>query len=236
MRRLRNAVAVLAVVTAVMPTAVTSQTPVTVSAELAFRSKYLFAGIPFAAEQVQQALVSVGMGSFTVYGFTTWDIDAEDITEADIYADYYRQVTPLLGFFVGGALYNFDFGPDGGGWQATPELYAGAVLGVLLSPTLYVAHDFDLGDGTHVLASVSHSVPLGEGGVSLDLAGNVDYNAEYWTPANGFSYFDVRAGLGVPVGPVTISPIVIVQRRINDAFDGYIVDEEVFGITASVTF
>lgn len=219
---------------ALVPAAVSAQP--TVSAELAYRSKYLFAGIPFASKDVQQAQVSVGLGSVTVYGFSVWDFDRSEITEADVYADYYLQASPLVGLFVGGALYNFDYGPEFGGWQGTQELYGGVVLGTLLSPTLLVAHDFDLGDGTHVLASVTHNLPVGDAGLSLDLGGNVDYNAEYYTTASGFSYGSVSAALNIPVGPLTLSPIAIIQRRLDDAFVDYVPDEEVFGVTASFTF
>lgn len=219
-----------------LPQCAAAQSPVSVSAELPLMSRYLFAGIPFSSDWIQQAQVSVNRGGFTVYGFGTFDFDMSEVTEADIYADFYRQLTPLVGAFVGGALYNFDFGPTGGGWQGTPELYAGVVLGVALNPSLLVAHDFDLGDGTHVLLSVSHSVPVGEGGVTADFGGNVDYNREYWTTESGFSYGDLTAGLSIPVGAVTLRPVFVVQRRLSDVFTGVVVDDEVFGVTAAFTF
>jgi hypothetical protein len=215
-----------------LPVGASAQSPIPVSVELPFRTNYYFAGIPFAAKEIQQAQVSVGLGSFTVYGFATYGFEESDITEADIFADWYTQLTPLLGFFVGGALYNFDYGELAGGWQGTQEVYAGLVLGTLLNPTVLVAHDFELGDGTHVLATVSHNVPLGTSPLSLDLAANVDYNAEYYTADSGFSYGNASVALNVPVGPLTFSPIVIVQRRLDDAFAGYVPDDEVFGITA----
>lgn len=210
-----------------------AQLPVSVAAEVGFRTKYFFAGIPFAAEQVTQPKVTATFGSFTLNGFGTFDHDAGEMTEADLYGDYYVQLAPRLGAYVGGALYNFNFLP---GWEATPELYGGIVISAPLSPTLHVAHDFDLGDGTHLMLMLSHSVPLGTSGVSLNLAGNVDYNDGYWTPESGLSFFDVSAALGIPVGPVTVSPMVLLQRRIDDAFAGFIPDDELFGVTAAFTF
>ena len=221
---------------ALLPTAAAAQSPVPISVESSFRSRYYFAGIPFSTGEVQHAQLSVGLGSVTVYGFATYDFDASGLSEADVYADWYGQVTPLLGLFAGGALYNFDYGEAAGGWQDTQELYAGVVLGTLLSPTLLVAHDFELGDGTHASLTLSHGIPLGAGGLSLDLGGVVDYNAEYYTDQSGLSYGSVSAALGVPVGPVTLSPIVIVQRRIDDAFVGWVPNDEVFGVTASFSF
>ncbi len=245
MRRALGPLLTLAAITApavtlpglvVLPSEVRAQSPVPISVELPFRSKYYWAGVPFAAGEVQQVQLSAGLGSVTVYGFTTYDLDASRISEADLYADWYGQLTPLFGLFVGAALYNFDYGEAFGGWQGTQELYAGVVLGTLLSPTLYVAHDFDLGDGTHVTLSVAHGVPLGASGLSLDLGAEVDYNVEYYTDQTGVSYGALSAALGIPAGPVTLSPIVIVQRRLDDAFVGWVPDDEVFGVTASFSF
>ncbi len=226
--RLAMVVAIAAV--GLLPIGISAQ-PATVSAELAFRSKYLFAGIPFAAEQVQQAKVTVVAGSFTVNAFSVYDIDASDVTETDIYGDYYFQAAPKVGIFLGGALYRFKYDV----WESTPELYGGVVISAPLNPTLFVAHDFDLGDGTHAMLMLSHSVPLGDSGVTLDLAGNVDYNAEYYTTASGLSFVDVSAAIAIPVGPLTVSPMFLIQRRLDDAFL-VVPDEELFGVTASFTF
>jgi hypothetical protein len=231
---MRRSFTVVALLALIAPVAASAQSPVTWSVELPFRSKYLFAGIPFAAEQVQQAQVSAAVGSFTINGFGVYDVDASDVTEADVYADYYSQLSPGVGAYVGGALYSFKLAT---GWESTPELYAGLVFTAPLNPILAVAHDFDLGDGTRVTASLSHPVPLGEGGAVLTLGADADYNSEYYTADSGISYVDAHASIGIPVGAVTISPMVLIQRRVDDDFaDDFIVDEEVFGITASFTF
>ena len=179
-------------VVATASTALRAQTPVTITGELAFRSSYLFAGIPFAAGEVQQAKVTGAAGAFTANVFSVYDFDAGEVTEADLYADYYSQVAPTVGLFVGAALYNFRIG---GQWEATTELYGGVTLAAPLSPTLYVAHDFDLSEGTNAMLSVSHGVPLGTSGVTLDLGAEVAYNAEYYTMDSGFSFL----GLGAAV-------------------------------------
>lgn len=214
-------------------TAVRAQTPVTVTGELAFRSSYLFAGIPFATGEVQQAKLTLGAGAFTVNAFSVYDFDASDVTEADVYADYYAQVAPTVGVFVGAALYNFLIG---GQWETTTELYGGVTLATPLSPTLYVARDFDLSEGTHAMLSVSHGVPLGTSGLTLDLGADVDYNAEYYTMDSGFSFLGLHAAVGLPVGPATVSPMFMIQRRLDDVFDGWVPNDEVFGVTASLTF
>ena len=51
-----------------------AQLPVSVAAEVGFRTKYFFAGIPFAAEQVTQPKVTATFGSFTLNGFGTMPV------------------------------------------------------------------------------------------------------------------------------------------------------------------
>jgi hypothetical protein len=241
----RRRIASSLVVLLVSAAGAAAQTSVT--AEVGFKSRYLFAGIPFATVAdgaVTQGTLTVSRtvgtaGALTLYGFGVLDHESSNLIERDVYADYYHQVSDLVGVFVGGALYNFLLPKAAGGnyWNLTPEAYGGIVLATHLNPTLYVAHDFDLGDGTHATLMLSHAVMLGEGGVSLTFMGNVDYNAEYYATSKGLSYGDVGAALSLPLGPLTVTPSFVVQRRLDDAFENdYIVDDEVFGVSASYTF
>jgi hypothetical protein len=144
-------------------------------------------------------------------------------------ANFYAQLAPTLGAFVGAALYHFKIGQE---WEGTPELYAGVVLTEPLSPTLSFAHDFDLGDGSHATLTLSHAVPLGASGATLGLGGNLDYNDHYYVSDSGFSVADVNIAVNVPIGPLMVSPMVQIQRAIGDLF----IDEELFGVTAAITF
>jgi hypothetical protein len=205
------------------------------SVELPYRSRYLFAGTSFGVRHVQQAQLAVGRGGLTVYGFAVYEFDQSSIIEADLSADYFFDVSSSIGVFVGGALYNFDLGPDGG-WEGTQEVYGGVTSSVLLNPTLLVGHDFDLGDGTHATLGLLHSIPLGERGIGLDLGGSLEYNHHYYTDDSGFAYVDGSVELVVPLGAVTLSPIFIVQRRLDPVFEYAVPDAEVWGITASFDF
>lgn len=218
------------------PDAASAQSPVTTTAEVNLLSDYLFAGIPFASGEVTQAKVTVATAGFTFNAFSVYDYDRSEVTEFDLYGDYYSQLSPGLGLFVGGALYNFDLGTT---WESTVELYGGLVLTAPLSPTLYVAHDFDLGDGTHATLMLSESLPLGASGASVTLAGNIDYNDDYYVDFSGFSYLDLGATVSVPVGPVNVSPMITVQFALDEDFEqaAFVDDvEEVFGVSLSWTF
>lgn len=215
--------------TALLPIGLAAQSPVTVSAQLALKTDYLFAGIPFATGAVTQATVSVGASGLTVNGFAVYDHDTETVSEADLYGDYYAQLSPAVGVFAGAALYSFKIVDA---WDSTPEVYAGVGFTAPLSPTLYVAHDFDLGNGTHATLLLSHSVSVSEAGATLTFGGSLDYNDGYYTAISGFSYADLGVALEIPVGPVLVTPLVVVQAGIDATF----VDEEYFGLSASYTF
>lgn len=201
----------------------------TFSGEVAYRTHYLFAGIPFSSGGVTQATLSMSAGAFTLNGFASYDHDLSDLNEADVYGDVYVQLSPRIGGFAGVGIYNFEFEA---GWETTPEIYAGVVLSAPFSPTVTVAHDLDLGDGTHVLLTLSRSVPLGESGATLDFVGDLDYNDGYWVDVSGFSFADVGVSVAIPLGRLTISPMALAQFGIDDQF----VDEEVLGVRASWTF
>lgn len=213
-----------------------AQSPVSFAAETSLMSRYMFAGIPFSSDAVQHAQVSASGSGLTVYGFATWDHDLGEVVELDVYGDYYRQLAPTVGAYVGLALYSFKLA---GSFDGTPEIYGGVTVSALLNPTLHVAHDFDLGSGTHATLMLSHAVALGTSGASLRFSGDVDYNDGYWEEfwqvngeASGLSYADVGATLDLPVGPLTVSPGVVLLFAIHEDF----VDEQVFGLTASMSF
>ena len=227
MRRLVARSLIAPLLTLAVPLGLAAQSPVTVTAELGVRTDYLFAGIPFAAEEVTQATVTVGAGSFTINGFSVFDHAQSRVTEFDLYGDYYFQASETVGLFAGAGLYTFWLGE----WMSTPEVYGGVVLATALTPTLYVAHDFDLGDGTHATLMLSHPVALGED-LTLNLMGNLDYNDGYYTAISGLSYGSLGAEMDIAAGPFTLKPLFVIQVGIDDTFT----NEEVFGISASYTF
>lgn len=212
---------------------------VSVTADIATKSRYLFAGMVFWRGPMTQPKVTLsstsGNGTITVNGGAVYMYgDFDDFMELDVWGDYYHQINDRVGAYLGAGYYNFKDFLEEGEYAGSPEVYGGIVLYVPLTPTLYVAREFDLTKGTHILLSVSHTIPLNESGVSLGFAGNLDYNHEYYRPDSGFSYADLTATLGLPVGRVTVSPLAGVQAGIAD--DGYFGDWGFFGISVSSSF
>lgn len=197
--------------------------PVTLGADLDYRTRYLFAGIPFSTGGVMQATMNVGYGSWTFHAFTNYDFDTEEINEGDVWGDYYYQFNDKLGGFVGGAVYNFKFATTG--WDRTPEIYGGLVLYVTGTPTLYYARDFDLTTGDHTVLTLTHGIPAGTN-VTVQATGRIEYNNGYWRfdpSRSSFSYADLNVSVPIVVGKVTITPMVILVGALADDFEDRVV-------------
>ncbi len=215
------------------------QAQVSVTADVAVKSRYLFAGMVFWKGPMTQPKLTLsttsGNGTLTVNGGAVYmHGDYNELMELDVWGDYYHQLSDQIGAYVGAGYYNFKHFLVEDEYAGSPELYGGLVLYVPLTPSVYIAKDFDLTEGTHVTFSLSHPLALAENGTSLTFTGNLDYNHEYYRPDSGFSYADLTATLALPFGPLTVSPMVAVQAAIAD--DGYFGDWGIFGISASMGF
>jgi hypothetical protein len=216
-----------------------AQAQVTASAELTTKSRYLFAGMVFWKGPMTQPKLTVsatsGNGTLTVNGGTVYiHGDFSEVMELDLWGDYYYQVNDRVGAYVGAGYYNFKDYLKPGEYAGSPELYGGLVFYLPLTPSVYVAREFELTEGTHVTFSLSHAVPVSDGGLSLNFEGRLDYNHEYYFDDSGFSFADLSGKLNIPAGPFTLSPLVALQVGIAD--EAYFGDWGLFGLTASAAF
>ena len=210
-----------------------------VTADVAVKSRYLFAGMVFWKGPMTNPKLTIsntsGNGTFTVNaGSMYMHGEYDKIMELDLWGDYYYQLNDRVGAYGGAGYYNFNEYLVEDEYASSPELYGGLVFYLPLTPSLYVAKDLDLTKGTHAALSLTHSVPLAESGASLTLVGTLDYNHEYYREDSGLSYADLVATLAIPVGRLTVSPLAAVQAGIAD--DGYFGDWGLFGLSVSATF
>jgi hypothetical protein len=200
------------------PASAQNATQVALSADLEFKTRYLFAGIPFSTGEVAQAAMHLGYGTWTFHVFTNYDFDMEEINEGDVWGDYYHQFNDKLGGFVGGAVYNFKFST---GWDLTPELYGGLVLYVAGTPTLYYARDFDLTTGDHTVLTLTHGIPAGTN-VTVQATGRIEYNNGYYRfdpSRSSFSYADLNIAVPIALEQVTFTPWVALIGALADDFE-----------------
>lgn len=193
--------------------------PVTLGADLDYRSRYLFAGVPFSTGGVMQGQIDLNYGSWTFHAFTNYDFDTEEINEGDVWGDYYHQFNDKLGGFIGGAAYSFKFAS---GWDMTPEIYGGLVLYVTGTPTLYYARDFDLTNGDHTVLTLTHGIPAGTN-VTVQATGRIEYNNGYYRDGSSFSYADLNVSVPIALGKVTITPMVILVGALADDFEDRVI-------------
>ena len=197
--------------------------PVTLGADLDYRSRYLFAGVPFSTGGVMQGQMDLGYGNWTFHAFTNYDFDTEEINEGDVWGDYYYQFHDKLGGFIGGAAYNFKFAS---GWDMTPEIYGGLVLYVTGTPTLYYARDFDLTTGDHTVLTLTHGIPAGTN-VTVQATGRIEYNNGYYRfpdeSRSSFSYADLKVSVPIALGKITITPMVILVGALADDFEDHVI-------------
>ena len=116
-------------------------------------------------------------------------------------------------------LRDYGIGDDAIGLEPTPELYAGLTAALPGNPTLYIARDLDLTTGNHGNLSVSHSVPAGSASVSA--TGLLEYNDGYYREESSFAFAAVDISVAVPLGALTLSPMVTVLGALHDDFKDY---------------
>lgn len=229
----------LALIAAACLVPASAQAQVSATADVAFRSRYLFAGMVFWEGAMTQPKLTVsatsGNGTFTANGGLVYmHGDSDAVLETDVWGDYYHQINDAVGVYVGAGYYSFKDFITAGEFSGTPEVYGGLVLYVPLQPSVYVARDFDLTEGSHVTFSLTHSVAVAESGASLTFLGRLDYNREYYRTVSGFAFADVTATLALPVGPLTLNPMFTLQAGLDD--DDLFGDWAVFGVSASMGF
>jgi hypothetical protein len=207
----------------------------TVGADLSLFSGYVWRGISVTNRPVGQPNAYVafpaGRTTVTVGGWANVDLgrydDSDDFSQSGGVSslnlaefDPWAEVSVPAGkaTLTGGVL-GYVFPNDSPGVTDdfnTLEVYGKVGLAVPLSPKLAVYYDVDKVNGAYLEGSVAHSVPLGSVSLALGaLAGFSAGQAEAEDPdelnnfaENGFTHLDLSAGVPVPAGIVTITPVL----------------------------
>lgn len=196
------------------------ESSVTVGADLTYRSRYLFAGVPFSDGSVIQAKLALGYGGFTFNAFTNYDVGTSEFNEGDVYADYYHQYSETIGVYVGAAYYIFKGFKEEGEWDTTYEFYAGISTNFPGSPTLHYARDFSLMEGGQMVSlALSHEVLVGA--VTVIGTGNIVYNDNYYRFGSNVSHFDLSIAIDAQLGRFTVAPMVTYQNAIANDFENF---------------
>ena len=154
-------------------------------AEVKAASVYLWRGHVLNDEPViQPSLTLTAEGvSFNVWG--TWDMQRDDDSSARERVDLTLDYRHISGehLLAGGAVAYIYHDDPGGRAKDTFELFLGYTLDAVSLPSLTVYYDFGKIEGLYAVFSLSHSIPLVEDVLDLDLrttvgAGDESYLAE----------------------------------------------------------
>lgn len=201
-------------------------------------SMYLWRGFDLSPDSdfVVQPGLDLSYNGFTVGVWANYDEDSSTINETDINLEYSFDIDALT-LAVGNTSYLLDEAED------TNELYLGATINILLSPTLTVYYDWDQSSETGIFltADVSHSFEL-MAGLNLNLAGLIGFNIENYSVSEEYSNFhnaELTASLDWQVSDaVTVTPSVTVSMPLTDDAEDYagIDDETMAGLTLNFDF
>ena len=192
----------------------------TVGADIEYRSRYLFSGVPFSTGSVMQAKLELGYSGFTLNAFTNYDFDTSEFNEGDIWAEYFHQFNKMFSGYVGVANYNFKNFKEEGEWDPTYEFFAGISANFPGNPTLHYSRDFELSDGGQIARlTLSHEVPVSA--VTVIGSSNIVYNDNYYRVGSNFSHLDLSISVEAHLGQFTLTPTVTYQNPIADDFDNF---------------
>jgi uncharacterized protein (TIGR02001 family) len=163
------------------------------------------------------------------------DFEGGEGTENDLIINYAIPVAEIATINVGNVYYMLD------GLEDTNELYVGATLSTLLSPSVKIYYDWDKADenGLFYTASISHSLPVGDK-VTLGASALVGYNDESDYAVGNYSEwhnYELSAKADIKViDQLTITPSILYSSPISDEAKDAIDSQLVGGVNVMFAF
>jgi hypothetical protein len=190
---------------------------ISVDASIDALSGYVWRGFVLGADPalVLQPSLTFGFGesglSLNVWGSffgmdrgTPKSLDEAD--ELDFTIDYTRAVNESVSISLG--FIEYAFPSLAAGTKHSEEVYGALAAGGPLAPSLTAYYDFGVADAMYLTAGVAPEFPLNEdGSVTLSLSGSVGAFLSNGGAGNHFGNVTVSAGVGIPAGAFTITPL-----------------------------
>ncbi len=144
-----------------------AKSDLSVTVDISYVSDYVFRGVQLDNASIQPS-IEAAYGDFYAGAWHSDGLSSDNGSETDLYAGYGFKLNDQIKLDAGVTRYTYNGGSNGD----TTEAYVGASANVLLSPSLYYYHDFDLEVNT-LEASVGYSLPIDAINASLDLSGKL---------------------------------------------------------------
>jgi uncharacterized protein (TIGR02001 family) len=213
-------------------------------AYIGFYDKYLWRGFDLSgSEGVVQGGVDLSTKGFTLSYWTNYQASDDkdggfkggEANETDITLDYTASLNDSVSVSVGNIFYHLD------GLDDTNELYFGAALNLLLSPSLTVYYDYDEAesDGLFFNASIGHTIALGEN-LGVNLGAGVNYNQASDFAIGAYrDWHNYELSLSADYAltdQLSVTPSFLVSSPISDEAKKAIDTETVGGVALTLTF
>lgn len=233
MQKLRVAAGLAALA---LMTAVPAAAQVTIGADAAFNSAYVWRGLSFTNKPVLQPDVWLSAYGFTVGAWANVEPSKYDgandlsesggvrsgIAEIDLWVDYSRTVGNVS-WKLGWILYTFN--KNNGAFNNaydTHEVYGQLSLGGLpITPALYASYDLNKVKGAYIEPSVTYGVTASPtitinlkalAGISAGQEINSGKPNEFFNFfGSGLTHIDLSASTAFTAGPISIAPAFHVQ-------------------------
>jgi hypothetical protein len=165
---------------------------------------------------VDMGKTGLSVGVWSSFALAKWD-DFRAANEVDITLTYTFRTPEEWEVCAGFTHYGFWFAK---GFtfkdNTSQEIFVTAARTDLpLSPALAVYYDLTLGSGLYVTLGGSHELKLSEK-TKLDLGGLIGFNSRQYIDKTGFSDIDLRAGMPLALGRMTLTPSLNVMIPLMD--------------------
>lgn len=210
-----------------------SDTHVSLSLDQGIFTDYVWRGINFNDQAVNQGSVDVGLetedlGSF---GFNIWynmdlnenreyGLESSTVTEID-YTLYWEKSFDIVTLGAGYIYYAF---PEDDTID-TSEVYISASLDTFLAPSLTIYKDVDLHDGVYIDFGIGHDFEITET-LALSVGANIGWadskfsEANYGNNDSGFTNYSIGASIDIPLTDnLTLTPSIMYYGLLSDAKD-----------------
>jgi len=215
--------------------------PGAVSGQVDLVSRYIWRGfdlLPDNRPALQPSLnIDLGKSGFSLgvwgsFALAKWD-EYKGANEIDLTLAYTFKTSEKWEVTAGFTHYGYWFAEDFSFKDATSqEVYATvARTDLLLSPTLSVYYDLNLGSGLYVTIGGSHELKVNDK-VSVEMGGLIGFNSRQYIDRTGFSDIDLYAKVPLTLGRLTLTPSLNVMIPLLDEVNE---DTEIwFGFSAAL--
>ena len=188
---------------------------------------YIWRGQELGADDkiALQPGIELGFGEtgLTVGAWGSWFVqdrgNTEGADEIDLYADFSTMLSEDIGVGISIGFIEYVFPNGGSGATHSEEAYVGISLDNAIAPALTFYYDFGLIDSWYLALSAGVDVPLGsEDGPALSLGASVAASGDGYGGKNGFNDLTLTASVALPLGQISITPMVgfaIVEKDVN---------------------